>query len=103
MYRVIRFFTDMQDNDYPYNEGDTFPRDGLTVSKSRIAELSGPNNRQKEPLIQKEKSGGSLTKTDIKRMPVAELKERAKKTGVEGFETMTGQELKEYLINIMGL
>ena len=103
MYRVIRFFTDMQDNDYPYNEGDTFPRDGLTVSKSRIAELSGPNNRQKEPLIQKEKSGGSLTKTDIKRMPVAELKELAKKTGVEGFETMTGQELKEYLINIMGL
>ena len=103
MYKVIRFFTDLQDNDYPYNEGDIFPRDGLTVTKARLAELSSPNNRQKVPLIRKEKDENRLTKTDINRMPVAELRNRAKNTGVEGWETMTGQELKEYLINIMGL
>ena len=48
MYKVIRFFTDLQDNDYPYNEGDIFPRDGLSVSKERLVELSSTNNKQRE-------------------------------------------------------
>lgn len=52
---------------------------------------------------EKEKFSGSFTKTSINRMPVAELRNMAKNTGVEGWETMTGQELKEYLINAMGL
>lgn len=103
MYKVIRFFTDLQDNDYPYNEGDTFPRDGLTVDKKRIAELSGPNNKQRTPLIRKEKEEGKLTKTDIKRMPVAELRKMATDYGVLDADSMTGDELKEYLIGSLGL
>lgn len=51
MYKVIRFFTDLQDNRHPYNVGDVYPRDGLVVSKKRIEELAGPNNRQRRPLI----------------------------------------------------
>lgn len=51
MYKVIRFFTDLQDNKHPYNVGDIYPRDGLIVSKKRIEELAGPNNRQRRPLI----------------------------------------------------
>jgi hypothetical protein len=43
------------------------------------------------------------TKTDINRMSKAELLARAKETGVEGAEEMTGAELKEYLINLFGL
>ena len=31
MYKVIKYFTDLQDNEHPYNAGDTFPRDGLTA------------------------------------------------------------------------
>ena len=38
MYKVIKYFTDLQDNEHPYNAGDTFPRDGLTVSRERIIE-----------------------------------------------------------------
>nr|DAZ02152.1 MAG TPA: hypothetical protein [Caudoviricetes sp.] len=51
MYKVVKFFTDLHDNDYPYNAGDIFPRSGLTVSEARLAELAGSNNRQGTPLI----------------------------------------------------
>lgn len=51
-YKVIKFFTDLHDNDYPYSVGDTFPRSGVTVSGGRLAELSGSDNKQGEPLIQ---------------------------------------------------
>ena len=52
MYKVIKFFTDLHDNDYPYSVGDTFPRSGLKVSDGRLAELAGCNNKQGQPLIQ---------------------------------------------------
>lgn len=44
-----------------------------------------------------------FTKTDINRMPVDELRKMAMNTGVEGAESMTGSELKKYLIDIFGL
>lgn len=53
MYKVIKFFTDLQDNEYPYNVGDIFPRSGVTVSAERIAELAGKANKQGVPLIRK--------------------------------------------------
>ena len=51
MYKVIKYFTDLHDNDYPYSVGDVFPRAGVTVTSGRIAELSGSNNKQGTPLI----------------------------------------------------
>lgn len=51
MYRVIKFFTDLQDNDHPYNAGDSFPREGIEVTEERLAELAGSDNKQGEPLI----------------------------------------------------
>ena len=50
-YKVINFFTDLQDNDFPYSVGDIYPRKGKTASDGRIAELSGSNNKQGQPLI----------------------------------------------------
>ena len=52
MYKVIKYFTDLQDNDRPYNVGDIFPHKGLTVSAERLAELSSSNNKQGQPLIE---------------------------------------------------
>lgn len=52
MYRVIAYFTDLQDNDYPYSVGDTFPRAGVTASDERIAELAGKYNKRGIPLIE---------------------------------------------------
>ncbi len=51
MYKVIKLFTDLQDNNYKYEVGDEYPRLGLTPDLSRIAELSGANNKQHAPLI----------------------------------------------------
>ena len=33
MYKVIHFFTDLQDNDFAYEVGDTFPRKGKNKKK----------------------------------------------------------------------
>ena len=51
MYKVIHYFTDLQDDGYAYNVGDEFPHKGMTVTKERIAELTGRENKQGVPLI----------------------------------------------------
>lgn len=52
MYKVLRYFEDIQDEMHPYNIGDTFPREGMDVSADRLAELSTERNLQKTPLIE---------------------------------------------------
>ena len=52
MYKVIKSFTDLQDNNYAYYVGDTFPHNGVEVGAERIAELSGDKNRLGVPLIE---------------------------------------------------
>ena len=53
MYKVIRYFTDLQDDNRPYNVGDVFPHKGCgyPVTEQRLAELASRNNLQKTPLI----------------------------------------------------
>lgn len=53
MYKVIHYFTDLQDNRRPYNVGDVYPREGFKTTDDRLAELSGSDNRQGQPLIEK--------------------------------------------------
>ena len=53
MYRVIKYFTDLQDNDHDYNVGDIYPHNKKKVSASRIKELSTDKNRRGVPLIEK--------------------------------------------------
>lgn len=119
MYEVIHYFTDLQDNEYPYNVGDTFPRDGLTVSKERLKELSGNNNKQHKPLIKFleeelpysdndiELEGDSArkkyTKTEINRMSTAELQNLAAAEGIENAFETSGNELKKILAEYFGL
>ena len=72
MYKVIKFFTDLQDNEYPYDVGAAFPRQGLEVTAERLAELAGSNNKQKTPLIK-------FVEDEPKKAPA----KRAKKTAKE--------------------
>ena len=67
MYRVIKYFTDLHDKDFAYNEGDTFPRKGITVTKERFAELASDKNKQGEPLI--ELVGAKGDEADVKKKP----------------------------------
>lgn len=52
MYKVIKSFTDLQDNNYAYSVGDTFPHNGVEVGAERIAELASDKNRRGVPLIE---------------------------------------------------
>ena len=52
MYKVIKSFTDLQDNNYAYSVGDTFPHNGVEVDADRIAELASDKNRLGVPLIE---------------------------------------------------
>ncbi len=122
-YRVIEYFTDLQDFNHPYKVGDTFPRLGMKVSDARISELSGNKNKRKKPLIEKvedfvvggEKIGeikgdvievtneevikeNQFTKTEINRMSASDLKDLAKVNGFDNADEMTGGELKKLLI-----
>ncbi len=65
MYKVIKFFTDLKDNNFPYDAGDIYPREGLEVSKERLAELSSDKNLRGEVLIKKvvEKAEGEKKPT----------------------------------------
>lgn len=125
MHEVIHFFTDLQDSNHPYNVGDKFPRDGMTVSEERLIELSGNNNRQRKPLIKKvaetvgdilpkdgkddnakyydEQPRKQYTKTDINRMLTSELQTLAAESGIENAFEKSGGELKKLLIQKFGL
>lgn len=56
MYKVIKHFVDLQDNNYAYDPKDParniYPRKGLSVLPSRIKELASDKNRQGCPLIE---------------------------------------------------
>lgn len=50
-YRVIEYFTDLQDKDYAYNTGDVYPRKGYKPTEKRIEELASDKNVRKRPII----------------------------------------------------
>ena len=52
MYKVVKYFTDLQDNEHPYHAGDEFPRKGLKVTKTRLNELASGKNARGMALIE---------------------------------------------------
>ena len=66
MYKVIKLFADLQDNNHVYNVGDTYPRKGVSVTDARIAELAGNTNKQGTPLIAEEKPAAQKAKKATK-------------------------------------
>jgi len=114
-YEVIRYFTDAQDNDYAYREGDTYPRDGLNVSDARIRDLLSGNNFQRVALIKrvldkpakkknetKVEEPVSYTVEDVQKMPYMKLKSVAKQNGVE-VKDKEASDIRSELIEKLGL
>ena len=98
MYKVIKFFTDLHDADYPYDVGDIFPREGIAVTEERLAELAGSDNKQGVPLIELEKQADEDTKPEDgakkedqkKEQPEAE-KQPARKSASKKTSTKTAE------------
>lgn len=74
MYKVIKHFIDLHDNDHSYNEGDIFPREGVDVSEERLKELAGSDNKQHTPLIE-------LVEEDPDNTAGADIVEKTSKDG----------------------
>lgn len=89
MYRVVKYFTDLTDNNHAYNTGDTFPRDGLIVPESRINELCSANNKLGQPVIEK------IGEEPVESVPVNEVEDSSEKQYTEDdLENMTTKEIK---------
>ena len=74
MYKVIKHFIVLHDNDHSYNEGDIFPREGVDVSEERLKELAGSDNKQHTPLIE-------LVEEDPDNTAGADIAEKTSKAG----------------------
>lgn len=85
MYKVIKHFIDLHDNDHSYNEGDIFPREGVDVSKERIEELTGSNNKQHTPLIE-------LVEEDPENMADTDTAEKPPKAGKKKSENKVSED-----------
>lgn len=111
-YEVIRYFTDAQDNEHAYHEGDIYPRDGLSVSDARVKDLLSGNNFQRIPLIkriekaipQKTEQTDSVvwTAEEVKRMPYMKLKSVAKQYDVE-VKDKEASDIRAELIEKLGI
>lgn len=108
-YVVISYFTDLRDYDHPYNVGDEFPRQGVTVSAERIDELSSGRNKQHKPLIKAVKepdkqnngeqnangSEQSVTSKNSEQIAPADVSEESKKYSKEDIEALKLPEIRE--------
>lgn len=104
-YRVVRYFRDLQDNGYAYHEGDTFPRDGVSVGVDRILELSSVNNKQGTILIEQvteDSKPHKYTRSEITLMRKADAQALCEEVGIDTSDK-SGTELKELLIEHYGL
>ncbi len=128
MYKVINFFTDLQDFRHPYKVGDTYPRHGRTVSEERLQELASDQNKQGRALIEfvadevevetaetetattetvaeetTTEETKTYTKTDIMRMSKAQLVELATEMSIADVETLSAAKLKDAILAQLSL
>ena len=52
MFKVVKRFYDLKDNNHAYYEGDIYPHNKASVSEKRIAELLSNKNKMGIPLIE---------------------------------------------------
>lgn len=101
-YRVVRYFTDLQDNNHAYNAGDLFPREGMTVSNERINELVSAENKQHTQLIRYEDEEESAemvvyTEDSLSDMTTKEIKALAADRGYKITKNSKADVIEQFL------
>lgn len=86
LYKVITRFKDADDDNYLYEVGDLYPREGYYPTDKRIDELSTTNNRRNvvgiKPIM-------------LNALKVSELKDIAEQLEIEQYSSMKKAELIE--------
>lgn len=86
LYKVITRFKDADDDNYLYEVGDLYPREGYYPTDKRIDELSTTNNRRNvvgiKPIM-------------LNELKVSELKDIAEQLEIEQYSSMKKAELIE--------
>lgn len=77
MYKVVRYFTDLQDNNYEYRVGDTYPREGLEPTEERIQELASDKNKQNAILIQAVSETSEVVEEETEEKPKSKRKRKS--------------------------
>lgn len=92
MFRVIKAFKDLEDNDFIYNENDLYPRpENKKVDKERINALSTTNNKRNTILIEL---------NDFKDMDIKSLVQYAKIYDIRFPKKSTQEEMISILENM---
>ena len=73
------------------------------VKARAIVKVAPPLHKKEVEEVKAEVVDVQYTKTEINRMPIAELKDVAGKVGIDDFDAMTGAELKKVLIKKLGV
>ena len=108
MYKVIYPFLDKMDGNHFYRVGDTYPRDGYEPEEKRINHLRAKANPTGTSVIEyvEEKlvpDEDVMSRAKINSMSTKNLKKLAKENGFMGADHMMAFELKDALIEKLGL
>lgn len=82
MYRVVRYFIDLKDNNRAYNVGDIYPHSG-EVSPDRVAFLMSAKNKLGTPVIEEiaEEKAEEEPKAEPKAAEVSPKVQKSNKKG----------------------
>lgn len=115
MFKVIKDFTDLEDNNHLYSKGDIFPFEKKEIKAERIDELTSKKNKRKTVLIKlaelKDFEVDALFKyakacIDVKSLliealndekNIEELKQKATEMGINYDENISVQELQKLI------
>lgn len=78
MYKVLKKFVDLKDNNHVYSVGDTYPHTGYEPSLVRIEELKSKDNRRKTELIVEIKDKEEIKEEVIEEKSLDEFLEKDK-------------------------